>query len=251
MVNVKYGNLPFDEAIKFFQNKGYAISPESWRDVWQAAHAKAFTVARVTQMDVLMDIREEAQKALDEGISLGQFKKDLRKTLERKGWFAPTGEDAIVTLPDGTVRKRLTPWRLETIYRTNLQTAYSTGRHKQMVEVKAHRPYWQYMAIMDAATRPSHAAMHGKVFHADNPIWSRWYPPNGFSCRCYVKTLSSRQMESRKLREETHVTGIEPDEGWRHNPAKEPWEPDLSKYPQELREQYAVGRDQRSEIRDQ
>lgn len=29
-----------------------------------------------------------------------------------------------------------------------------------------------------------------------------------------------------------------PDEGWNHNPAKQAWEPDLSKYPADLREQF-------------
>jgi len=235
-MEVQYGNLPFDEAIEFFQKKGYAVSPDSWRDVWQQAHAQAFTVARVTAMDALIDIREEVQKALDGGISLGQFKKELRETLERKGWFAPKGERAVIELPDGAVRKRLTPWRLETIYRSNLQTAYSTGRYKQMRE-SVTRPLWQYMAIMDAVTRPDHADHHGKVYHRDHPFWNTWYPPNGFNCRCYVKTLSVRQMEQRKLKEEKRGTDLKPDEGWRHNPAKEAWKPDISKYPEPLQKQ--------------
>jgi len=172
-------NLPFTEAIQFFESKGYALSPESWRDVWQEAHAGAFTAARVTSMDVLADIRSEVQKALDNGISLGQFKKNLRPMLERKGWYAPKGKRAIVTMPDGTERKRLTGWRMDTIYKTNLQNAYATGRYKQMME-SVTREFWQYMAIMDLVTRPDHARHHGKVYHRDHPFWSTWYPPNGF-----------------------------------------------------------------------
>lgn len=180
MPEVQYGNLPFDEAIEYFRRKGIELSPDSWRDVWQQANARAFTVARVTAMDVLVDIRGEMGKAVDGGISLGQFKKDLRETLEKKGWFAPKGERAIVELPDGTTRKMLTPWRLDTIYRTNLQTAYSNGRHKQMRE-SVTRVFWQYAAIMDAATRTDHAAHNGKVYHRDHPFWNQWYPPNGFN----------------------------------------------------------------------
>jgi len=177
---VKYGNLPFSEAIDYFLEKGIVLSPESWRDVWQQAHARAFTVARVTSMDALVDIRDEIQKALDEGISLGTFRKELRKILERKGWFAPRGERAIVELPDGTIRKRLTGWRLENIYRANLQTAYQVGRYKQMTAVKARRPYWQYMSRLLDTSRPTHVAHHEKVYHADHPFWREWYPPNGF-----------------------------------------------------------------------
>jgi SPP1 gp7 family putative phage head morphogenesis protein len=175
-------DLPFDEAIAHFRAKGLEISPNSWRDVWQEANARSFTVARVTAMDVLGDVKAEAQKAFNSGISLGEFKKNLIPMLQQKGWLAPKGEMPQVTMPDGTVRKRLTPWRLETIYRTNLQTAYSVGRYQQMMEAAESRPYWQYRAIMDRRTRPRHAAMNGRVYDSRHPIWNSWYPPNGFNC---------------------------------------------------------------------
>jgi len=236
MPETAYGNLPFDEAIKFFQDKGYKISPDSWRDVWQQAHARAFTVARVTRMDVLEDIHEEVQRALNEGVSLGEFKRDLRKTLERKGWFAPAGEDAEITLPDGTIRKRLAPWRLNLIYEANLQTAYSFGRYKQMKDVSKRRPYWQYKSRRLESTRPSHAAQHDRVFHHLHPFWNEWYPPNGFFCYCHVRTLSERQIHERGLTEQKIGVDERPDDGWRYNVGEtglDAWKPDLNRYPNE------------------
>ncbi len=169
--------LPFEEALAFFRAKGYRISGESFREVWGAAHAQAFTVSRVTAMDVLEDIREAIERSLADGISLGEFKRDLGETLARKGWMVPKGE-----IP-GPGERRLTPWRLETIFRTNIQSAYSAGRYKQMLEVAPDRPYWRYVAVMDNRTRPAHAAMHGKVYRFDHPFWSKWTPPNGYNCR--------------------------------------------------------------------
>lgn len=238
MAEAAYGNLPFNEAIKYFSDKGIMLSPDSWRDLWQQAHARAFTVAQATKMDVLAGIRDEVEKAVKTGQSLGQFKKDLRQTLERKGWFAPKGERAEIEMPDGTVRKRLTAWRVENVYKTNLQTAYSVGRYKQMM-ASAIRIYWQYMAIMDAVTRPEHGAQHGKVYHRDHPFWNQWFPPNGFGCRCYVKTISGRQMKQRNLTEETQGVKEKPDEGWRYNPGKaglDAWKPDLEGYKKEARD---------------
>jgi SPP1 gp7 family putative phage head morphogenesis protein len=234
-------DLPFKEQIAFFRKKGYKISPTSWRNVWQEAHARAFTVARVTNMDILTDIRKALDKAMKEGILLDEFKKNLLPTLEKRGWFAPEGKAAIVKMPDGTIRKRLTPWRLHTIYKTNMSAAYHVGRYKQMQEIKVFRPYWQYMTIIRPGAREEHAAMRGKVYHADHPIWDTWYPPNGFNCGCYIKTLSERQVDQRKLEVETKSIEGKPDEGWQYNPGKaglDEWEPDLGKYPDELREQW-------------
>lgn len=221
-------DLPFDDAVAFFRDKGIEMSPDSWRDVWRDANGRAFTVARVAQMDVLADLKTAVDAALSQGMSLGEFKRGVRPMLERKGWMTPKGELPTVTLPDGTVRKRLTPWRLENIYRTNLQTAYSVGRWKQQEETAWAFPYLQYMAILDSRTRPAHAAMHGKVYHRDHPVWDRWYPPNGFACRCYVKRLTENQVKARGLKVQKKGVDVNPDEGWDYHVGKSgltaPWD---------------------------
>lgn len=86
------------------------------------------------------------------------------------------------------------PRRLATIYRTNLQSAYMAGRAQIYAEAEGF-PYLRYEAVMDAATRPAHAALHGEVFRKDDPIWASIYPPNGYNCRCDVRPLSDGQMQ--------------------------------------------------------
>lgn len=237
MIGIRF-DQPFQEQLDFFRQKGFALSPESWRDVWRDAHARAFTVARVTAMDALQDIRGALDEAMANGVPLTQFKTGLRETLTRKGWFAPEGEKARVLMPDGTVRKRLTGWRLDTIFQTNCAAAYSVGRYKQQQEVKVLRPYWRYMTDEGPNVRPSHAAHHGKVYHAEHPFWDAWYPPNGFNCHCYVRTLSDRQMKQKGLTEEKRGTQAKPDEGFDYNPGKAglaAWKPDLAKFPASVR----------------
>ena len=74
---------------------------------------------------------------------------------------------------------------------------------------------------------------------ADDPIWDTWFPPNGFKCRCTVKTLSKRQMEQRGLTVETEApraarledgrfVNILPDPQFDTNPAKVRYQPDLT-----------------------
>jgi SPP1 gp7 family putative phage head morphogenesis protein len=222
MPELRLEPLPFTEAIEFFRNKGYAFSPYSWMDVWGAEHVRAFTVARVTAMDLLEDIRAQVDKALAKGTSFRQFQKDFEALLDRRGW-AGTDE--------------FPPWRIATIFRTNLQSAYQAGRYKQMLEVAPRRPYWMYDAVNDMRTRPSHAALDGKVYRFDHPFWDKFYPPNGFNCRCTVRTLSEADMERRGLKESTQPPeGVEPDPGWDYNAGYEAWRPDLSKYAPRARE---------------
>ena len=227
--------LPFDEAITFFRDKGMQLSPNSYRDVWGAAHVQAFTVARVTEMDMLEDIRKAVDVAVKDGIPLNNFKKDLVPLLERRGWFAPKDREAEIIMPDGTIRKRLTPWRLDNIYRTNLQSAYQAGRYRQMSENAANRPWWMYDAVNDSRTRPSHAAMDGKIYRSDNPIWERWHPPVGYRCRCTLRSLSDKDMKRRGLKEATRPPRMQPDEGFDYNPGMVKWKPDFDKYTPEAR----------------
>ena len=79
-----------------------------------------------------------------------------------------------------------------------MQTAYQTGRYKTQIENTDNRPYWEYVAVMDTATRPEHAQLHGLVFRYDDPFWKSFYPPNGWRCRCRVNALSDYNMKKKK-----------------------------------------------------
>ena len=252
--------LPPEKAIEYFKSKGYTFS-WNWQDTWQEAHAKAFTVAKAMRLDVLQDIRGEVQKALDEGITFQQFKKELTPKLQAKGWW---GKKLVGDEQGGQEVQLGSPRRLQTIYQTNLQTAYMAGRYKEMAENVEDRPYWQYVAVLDSKTRPAHRALNGKVFRYDDPFWHSFYPPNGWNCRCRVRALSVADVKDRGveiskgddyLREEevliSKTTGektnvmvytdpktgrdIYPDAGWSYNPGEAAWQPNWSKYPKEMK----------------
>ena len=255
-----------EQAIKYLKAKGYKFSWD-WHEVWQDAHTRSFTVAKVMREDILTDIREIVQKSLDEGLTLQQFKKELEPKLQAKGWWgiiSGTPEEVRDELlkrklikdsnliPDNeeTVTVKLgTPWRLKTIYRTNIQTTYMAGRYKEQIDNTENRPYFQYVAVMDRRTRPAHAMLNGRVFRHDDEFWNSFYPPNGWGCRCRVRALSEDNLSDRKLgvdsskgqlSEEMRViskkTGeekpvavytdsltrhkISPDAGWSYNPGK-------------------------------
>ena len=246
-----------EAAIKYFQAKGYALT-WNWFDLWRDAHAKAFTVAKVARLDVLQDIKGMIQKSLDEGITFQQFKNELTPMLQSKGWWgkvAVAGENGVEVAQLGS------PQRLKTIYQTNLQSAYMEGRRVAFEANADDRPYWQYVAVLDARTRPDHAALNGKVFRYDDPFWDEFYPPWDYNCRCRVRALDEGNLRDRGLSVEDssgslstenrtigktgevrpvtvytdQATGRKstPGIGWESNPGDE-WQPDLGKYDPEI-----------------
>lgn len=191
-------NRPPEAAQKYLQGKGYAIT-ESWRDLPAEAHARAFTVARAAKLEVLQSIREELQRAMDDGLPFQAFQQNLKPRLQALGWWgkAIDKETGEISPYPGTGRpiELGSPRRLETIYRTNLQTAYMAGRWKRFEAQAKRAPYVQYIAVMDDRTRPSHAELHQRVFRIDDPIWQHIAPPNGFNCRCRARNLTERDLK--------------------------------------------------------
>lgn len=177
-------NMPPEEAIAYFERKGLKISWD-WKEVWRHANAQSFTVAKATRLDVLSDIYNALLDDLKDGGTFPAFLDKLQPLLMAKGWWGKREQTNRLTGEVRTVTYG-TPWRLETIYETNLQTAYMAGRYQGMMAAKQYAPYWEYSAVMDNRTRPQHAALNGMVFRYDDPFWQTWYPPNGFRCRCRV-----------------------------------------------------------------
>lgn len=258
-------NLAPVDAISFLKSKGYQISFD-WKEVWRQAHARSFTVAGVLKLDVLTDIKTALEAALEEGTTMQAFIKDLVPVLERKGWI---GEGYMIDGHTGEIEgKLLNPRRLETIFRTNTQTAYMAGRYQQMMENIEYRPYWEYSAVMDGRTRPSHSALNGRLFRFDDPFWAHFFPPNGFNCRCSVRARSAADIKRLNLAVSTSEGQLKEaeqlinekesrpamqyddpvqgktfiaDPGFDYNPGQVIFKPDLSQYPPELVTQYKKG----------
>lgn len=181
-----------DEAIRYFESKGYAIG-FNWHDVEAKAHATAFTVAGVLKQDVLEDIRSALKKSLTEGGTLRQFERQLTPVLTQKGWLGK----GLVADEDGVLEgKQLTPRRLRTIFETNMQSAYGAGRYEEQLANAAFRPYLERIAVLDTHTRPRHAALNGFTARIDDPVWQFMYPPDGYGCRCRVRARTQADIDA-------------------------------------------------------
>ncbi|WP_029896827.1 phage minor head protein [Desulfohalovibrio reitneri] len=196
--------LPFQEARDYWASKGIVTRKEFDR-LEGVARSRAFTVSGLARMDQLAEVHSAIGHAVENGESLADFKTRVRGLIERKGWSS---------------------WRVETIFRNNVQSAYMAGRHAQMMRAAQARPYWRYVAVKDSRTRPSHLALNGMVYRHEHPFWKQFYPPNGHRCRCSVVTLSGRQVEARGYQVEEDmpdmVEPIDPATGEKLPPVR-PW----------------------------
>lgn len=269
-LGIAFGKSPRD-ALDYFESKGFRLKHWNWWDTWQDANARAFVIARTTDLDVQQAVRDALRQSLAEGTTERQFIKQLTPQLQKMGWWGKrivvSGDGGAEVVPQGS------PWRLKTIYRTNMATAYNAGRWKQQLANTDSRPYLMYVAVMDSRTRPSHAAMNGRVFRVDDPIWNTHYPPCAFNCRCRVRALTAEQVKRRGITVESsqgHLTEVmqevgvnqrtgevitrpgtrytapdgetmTPSPGWSYNPGRAAWQPDLDRYDYDLARQYVEG----------
>lgn len=178
MAEIELGSVPFQEAIDHFRSK-LNIPSERWDDLRGQINAKAFTVAGATKADLLSDLRGAVDQAIAEGINIADFRKQFDQAVRRHGWRY-RGQRG---------------WRSRVIYDNNLRTARMAGRWQQIQRVKDRRPYLQYLTVGDERVRPQHRTWDGTVLPVDDIWWTTHYPPNGWGCRCTVRTLSQRQME--------------------------------------------------------
>lgn len=175
-------SLPPARAIAFFDGK-VSIGTQRWTDVWKAGHDRAFMVAGVQAEDVLEGVRGAIAKALREGTTLAEFRRDLAPLMQRLGWQSRG--------------KAYLGWRTRLVYETNLRGAYAAGGYEQATDpdVVAALPFWRYRHSGARDPRPEHQAWDGRVLRHDDAWWRTHHPPNGWGCGCWVEPLSPRDME--------------------------------------------------------
>lgn len=184
-------NLPPKDAIDYLEGKGLKLSFH-YDEMMHEAHHSAFTVAKVTRLDLLSDIHDSIVNAQRDGIPFEQWKKDLAPTLKKYGWW---GETSVADPKTGEVKDiYVGSRRLRTIFDTNMRVSYSVGRYKQMMSLE-EAVYWCYIAILDSRSRPKHAAKHMTILHRDHPWWRINYPPNAWNCRCKVRAYRMDELK--------------------------------------------------------
>jgi SPP1 gp7 family putative phage head morphogenesis protein len=189
--------LPPAKVIEWLQAKG--VTTQNYRQLTASEIAKVYTIARISDLDMLQTIKAEMVKSAQTGTAFDGFKRELLDKMQQAGWLHPDGNGGREIIDPESGEVFGAPRRLETIYRTNMQAAYNAGQYQTYMDNVDNRPYWQYSAVGDERTRPAHQAMAGLVYRYDDPFWATFYPPNGYNCRCTVIAYAQRDVARRGL----------------------------------------------------
>lgn len=151
---------------------------ESASDTERDARLRAFRVAGITSVNLITEVHQAIDDALRDGTTLDEFKKRVSAKLAEE-WGAPNAR------------------RVETIFRTNVQSAYNAGRFAEMTRpaVLAVRPFWKFVAILDGRTTATCAPLNGVIRPHDDRFWESHFPPLHFNCRSTVVSLSRSEAE--------------------------------------------------------
>src|ERR1039458_163664 len=162
-------DLPNKGAADYLRNL-VPVTKDIFDGMTSQYQAQAFTLAGVADQRLIERIR------------------DALVEIQQKGGNQADFEAAVKLLTNQAGVAELNAFTLDTAFNTAMQRAYSLGRFEQMSApmTKAVLPYWQYWTVGDDRVRPEHRVLHMFTARADDPVWMKIYPPNGFNCRCSV-----------------------------------------------------------------
>jgi len=192
--------LPFAKAISSLREKT-PIATETWKDFAGEAQNYAFTVAGLTQAEVLQDVQDLLSEAIEQG-STPEEVIDKFKYQVGDRW----------TVDDSRIRQ---------ILDTNIRSSEREGKYERLMNpaLQASRPYLMWRHRDSVVPRPAHLALNGKVFPADHPFWSIAFPSCAWGCKCVALSLSENDVARMgKTIEEPPDPHTIAGEGWGYTP---------------------------------
>ncbi|MEN6549037.1 MAG: phage minor head protein [Armatimonadia bacterium] len=207
----------FDAAVDAFR-KRVPVDREAWDLLTTQQRERAFTVSRVTEGRVLQSTLDAIDRAVAEGGTLQEFKDSVAADLI-EAW-------------GGEI-----PGRLELIFKNNVLSSYSEGRHAIMSSptVKQARPYKRFDDSETDRECEICSECGGVILPADDPWWPTHTPLMHHGCECKITPLSKEEAEEEGI--DGKGPGVDADEGFGAEPSQDGtnWDFDLSGMDPELR----------------
>ncbi|UTC62588.1 minor capsid protein [Treponema sp. OMZ 787] len=211
-VLIEEENLSFDEAVNFLRAK-LPMKKDEWLSLEPKLRFRAFTVAKLSEADFIETVKGRLALAVEKNESILDSWKDIEEMTEDWG-------------------EKFTPRYWETVYRTNVQSAYNAGRlmqHKNNMP-----PAWELLFVEDKRQSDICRGLtfitgNGKALHKDHPFWKTYgFPPYHFNCRTTFRAVYDFEIGHGIEIENTPMKEIgknfKPQKGFGGNPIeKESW----------------------------
>lgn len=201
-------NLPYAEAVEYLKKRD-VIKKVDYNKLSDKMRFRAFTASRIADGDLLKRINSELIKNVNDGKGLKDFLSLTKTDILNKVGMGAGGQG----------------WYWETVYRTNVQTAYNTGR---MMGFEEDKPLaLHFVGIEDSRQTDVCHSLSNVIRPYDDPLWEKYIPPLHFGCRSTVRAIYD---EDELPDEWTSLEGIEkPAKGFGTNPLEnDSWWNELS-----------------------
>jgi len=207
--------VPFEEAIEDIIKRHPEVAP-GWEATQEAYLKGGFAIARSSSDKITAHVQGTIAKSMREGLSPSEA---TRRILDK----IREGDPEEFTFSRSYA---------ETVYRTNMASAYTRGRIEQAKDPVFRRQIgaWRYVTAGDVDVRDNHQAAHKFVAATEDPVWDDLRPPLGYNCRCALELVGRREALRRGVvtedgfRAQRVPSGAGPDEGFRTtaNPVPNP-----------------------------
>lgn len=153
--------------------------------------------------------------------------RDIGKALATGPLTTREGADVVRLAFEKAGMTQTSPFLFETIWRTQVQLAFSAGRWNMLRDPAIQEILWgfEYVTVGDDRVRPEHELLDGIRRPKGDPFWTFAFPPNGFNCRCQVIEIFNDQAalaQATPIPGQTEVDGKlitpGPDPGFAFNP---------------------------------
>ena len=141
--------------------------------------SKAFEIVQRESLKVRQELRSFVNDLLQQGLPTTEGTRLLAEKMDRLG----------ITVNN--------PYNIETIIRTQNQIAHNAGRWQADQEPEIQEILWgyRYVTVGDDRVREEHMKLDGVTLPKEDPFWRKFWPPNGWGCRCTALPL----FEKRKI----------------------------------------------------
>lgn len=200
-------NLPYAEAVEYLKKRD-VIKKVDYNKLSDKMRFRAFTASRIADGDLLKRINSELIKNVNDGKGLKDFLTMTKTDILDKVGMGPNQG-----------------WYWETVYRTNVQTAYNTGH---MMGFEEDKPLaLHFVGIEDGRQTDVCHSLSNVIRPYDDPLWEKYIPPLHFGCRSTVRAIYD---EDELPDEWSSLEGIEkPAKGFGTNPLEnDSWWNELS-----------------------